>query len=109
MLKSFTTILLLGAAKALTVDDVSDLQVEFVHGISSSATEWYPSYVSSDNSNKTLTSGNDDGEGISYSYWSYSEGSGYEQILDYGLKVFAYENDDIMGNMNDTDGAALSL
>ena len=65
MLKSFTTILLLGAAKALTVDDVSDLQVEFVHGISSSATEWYPSYVSSDNSNKTLTSGNDDGEGLS--------------------------------------------
>ena len=109
MLKSFTTILLLGAAKALTVDDVSDLQVEFVHGISSSATEWYPSYVSSDNSNKTLTSGSDDGEGISSSYWSYSEGSGYEQILDYGLKVFAYENDDIMGNMDTTDGAALSF
>ena len=57
MLKSFTTILLLGAAKALTVDDVDDLQVEFVHGISSSPTEWYPSYVSSGNSNKTLTSG----------------------------------------------------
>ena len=56
---------------------------------------WYPTYVSSDNSNKTLTSGDDDGGGISSSYWSYSEGSGYEQISDYGLKVFAYENDGV--------------
>ena len=98
-----------GGGKALTVDDASDLQVEFVLGMSSSATEWYPTYVSSDNSNKTLTSGNDDGGGISSSYWSYSEGSGYEQISDYGLKVFAYENDGIMGNMDTTDGAALSF
>ena len=104
-----TLLLLLGAAKALTVDDASDLQVEFVLGMSSSATEWYPTYVSSDNSNKTLTSGDDDGEGISSSYWSYSEDSGYEQISDYGLKVFAYENDGIMGNMDTTDGAALSF
>ena len=63
-----TLLLLLGAAKALTVDDASDLQVEFVLGMSSSATEWYPTYVSSDNSNKTLTIGDDDGGGISSSY-----------------------------------------
>ena len=35
-----TLLLLLGAAKALTVDDASDLQVEFVLGMSSSETEW---------------------------------------------------------------------